>query len=246
MAEKPNYYAVVPAEVRYDADLTEFEKLLYAEIIALTDKTGYCWASNNYFAKLFEKTPSHISRSISNLNQLGYVCVIVDSDKGNTRRIEIGGRPIRKNIKTIDINADRSTHKAQDPIRKNDKHINTSNNNQNEQLEERKDTRTFDEIIHAFTGNQILKAEIIEFVKMRKMIRAPLTNHSLKLLLTQKNKGLFDLARGNENTMTEIVMQSIANSWKGFFPLRQDKAIKPTETSNPFLNLAMGVRHDQK
>ncbi len=36
--ERPTYYAVLPATVRYDNALSEFQKLLFAEITALADK----------------------------------------------------------------------------------------------------------------------------------------------------------------------------------------------------------------
>lgn len=73
MEEKPNYYAIIPAEVRYDNRLRANEKLIYGEITALTYKTGECWASNNYFAKLYETTPQAISRWILNLKKYGYI-----------------------------------------------------------------------------------------------------------------------------------------------------------------------------
>jgi hypothetical protein len=38
MAEKPSFYAILPADVRYAEDLTSLQKILYAEITALTNK----------------------------------------------------------------------------------------------------------------------------------------------------------------------------------------------------------------
>lgn len=73
MKEKPSYYAIIPANVRYDTRLKANEKLLYGEITALTEKTGECWASNNYFANLYSVGPSAISKWIKNLNDCNYI-----------------------------------------------------------------------------------------------------------------------------------------------------------------------------
>ena len=56
MEEKPNYYAIIPANVRYDNDLKPNEKLMFGEITALSNKNGYCTATNAYFAKLYNVT----------------------------------------------------------------------------------------------------------------------------------------------------------------------------------------------
>lgn len=73
MDEKPNYYAVIPAEVRYNESLRANEKLMYGEITALSNKTGVCTASNNYFARLYSVQPSAISKWISDLQKYDYI-----------------------------------------------------------------------------------------------------------------------------------------------------------------------------
>ena len=75
MNEKPNYYAIIPANVRYDNELRANEKLLYGEITALSSKYGECTASNNYFAKLYEVRPSAISKWIKDLENKSYIAV---------------------------------------------------------------------------------------------------------------------------------------------------------------------------
>lgn len=71
--EKPNYYAVIPAQVRYDPDLKDKAKLLYGEIAALSDKNGYCTANNKYFARLYGIDVSTVSRLIKNLADKKYI-----------------------------------------------------------------------------------------------------------------------------------------------------------------------------
>ena len=73
MEEKPNYYAVIPADVRYDKELKDKAKLLYGEIVALSNKNGYCYASNKYFAELYGVTPTTISLLIKDLIDKEYL-----------------------------------------------------------------------------------------------------------------------------------------------------------------------------
>jgi hypothetical protein len=85
--ETPNYYAVIPATVRYDARLKPSEKLLYGEISALSQKDGYCFATNRYFSELYSVAKETISRWISHLQELGYIGV--DMVKTNSGAIDM-------------------------------------------------------------------------------------------------------------------------------------------------------------
>lgn len=68
-----NYYAILPAAVRYDKNLTANAKLLYAEITSLTYKTGYCYASNEYFAGIYETSQRSIQIWMQQLEEAGYI-----------------------------------------------------------------------------------------------------------------------------------------------------------------------------
>lgn len=84
----------------------------------------------------------------------------------------------------------------------------------------------YDEIIAGYTENGELRSALMEFVKMRKMMRKPPTNKALSLLLTGK-KGLDGLASSDAEKI-DIVQQSIMRGWQGFFPLKDIEAGKST------------------
>lgn len=93
-ARRPSFYAILTPEIRYAADLTPNEKLLMAEISAMTDTTGYCWASNAYFSKLFGISERTVIRSIHRLEAKGAITTeLVLGAKGNIqeRRIRLPG-----------------------------------------------------------------------------------------------------------------------------------------------------------
>jgi hypothetical protein len=93
MKQQPNYYAIISAEVRYDKNLTANAKLLYAEITALLNINGECFATNKYFSNLYGKSTVTISKWISELVANGYISTHYIY-KGGTKEIE--RRYIRK------------------------------------------------------------------------------------------------------------------------------------------------------
>lgn len=94
MTDKPSYWAVLPAAIRYDAEIPASAKLLYAEISALTDKRGFCWASNEYFEQLYGLSERTIARLLRALETAGLVRII-DGQGGKARRkIYAGVNPL--------------------------------------------------------------------------------------------------------------------------------------------------------
>lgn len=72
---KPSYYAVLPAIIRYDKELTPNAKLLYAEITCLCNEKGYCWATNKYFSTLYSVSDRTIQYLLKQLSEKKYIKV---------------------------------------------------------------------------------------------------------------------------------------------------------------------------
>lgn len=87
MADKqpryPGYTALLPPAVRYDKELRPAAKLLYAEISAMADVTGFCWATNRYLAALLDISKRTVSELLADLEERGYVmCDVLRDEKG--------------------------------------------------------------------------------------------------------------------------------------------------------------------
>lgn len=139
MTETPSYYAIITATVRYDNRLTDSEKLLYAEITALSNKNGYCSASNGYFSRLYEVSKVTVSRRIAKLKELKYLKIdlIKNGKEIKQRRMYPLTNvliPINTNDNTPINNSDNT------PIITNDKENNTSINNTSNNTINRIDT----------------------------------------------------------------------------------------------------------
>jgi hypothetical protein len=104
MTIEKSYYAIIPANVRYDENLTANAKLLYGEITALCNEKGYCWANNSYFAELYHVSNTSISKWISQLIDSGYVESEIIYREGSkqveSRTIKICVTPIQEKLNT--------------------------------------------------------------------------------------------------------------------------------------------------
>jgi hypothetical protein len=126
--EKPSYFSILTADVRYDKRLSASEKVLYSEITALANKEGYCYATNGYFAKLYEVAESTISVQIRKLAECGYLTISIEN--GYKRKIYIkymgdlekSNTPLLENLKG-------DLEKSNTPPLEKSKDNNTSNNN---------------------------------------------------------------------------------------------------------------------
>ena len=69
-----------------------------------------------------------------------------------------------------------------------------------------------------YTENGLLSDAIKDFISMRKQIKAPMTDRAVKLMLQK-----LDTLASDDETKIAILNQSILNSWKGIFPIKEEK-----------------------
>lgn len=138
--DKPSFFAILPATVRYDERLKPIERIFFAEITALSNKYGYATASNGYFQKLYKVSKTTVSRYISNLVRLGYVRSEIERDE-NKQIISRRLYPMMDEHSKLTIPIDQTSNRPIDqtsnsPIAQTSKENNTSilNNTSNNNI----------------------------------------------------------------------------------------------------------------
>lgn len=124
---KPRYYAIIPAKVSCDSELSSLAKLFYGEITCLTKAYGVCFAGDKYFANLYNIDKRQVRRIIKKLADKGYITKITECRK---RIIKINDLPT-ENIVGMPKNVLKPTEKCPQGMPKNVRHNNNIYNNKN-------------------------------------------------------------------------------------------------------------------
>lgn len=92
--ENPNYYAIIPADVRYCKRISANAKLLFAELTTLADKDGKVFVTNDSLAKAFVVSKATVTRWLTELTNENFVACGTRYDnalKRPVRFILVGG-----------------------------------------------------------------------------------------------------------------------------------------------------------
>ena len=235
-----SFYAIIPANVRYDKDLPANAKLHYGEITALCNKKGYCWSSNEYFANLYGVSKVSISNWVNLLVRKGYITSEIEYKDGTKefykRYLKIVYEPIKENFNTpIKENFNtpiKENFKENNTVFNNTIMNNTSDNKETINSKEKKltEAQEIQKIIDDnFKYNNELYETYNEFNKMRnKSKKASNTLYANKQIINKLNKMTND-----DNEKIEIINQSIINGWIGIFPLKKNNQYNNSNNKIP-------------
>jgi len=208
MKEKPSYYAIIPAQVRYAKELTPNAKLLYAEITALAQKDGSCWASNKYFSELYNVSTVTISRWVSSLVDNSFIIRKITYKKGtkeiDKRYLQLCSEGINNNDKT--------------PINKIVKDNNTSINNTSiNNISNRRNEFVFE--VLSFDYDESILNGFVDYwtepnksnTKMKFELNKTWST-KLRLKTWAANQKKWDKPKSNKKTMSKLDAQ--INEWQ--------------------------------
>jgi hypothetical protein len=214
---KPNYYAVISAEVRY-SDITPNAKLLYAEITAFCNMNGECFASNRYFANLYGKSKTTISNWIRELKTNNFIEVSYTYKKG-TKEID------KRYIKILNGGVKENNKGG---IKENFKDNNTSNNItsiNNIYIKEK-----FISEVNSFKYEDDLKEEFIDYwcegKKQMRWQKQPTFDISLRLKRWKKTQKNWNGSKKATMSKIDMHLQSQKKAEELLKKLHNDKGTK--------------------
>ena len=150
--EGVNYYITIPAQVLHDNRLTPLSRLIYGELSALANIHGYAWINNNGLANRYDVSKYTISRSVSEIEKLGYIKseLIYKEGKKEVEKRNVYILPIDEKRNTLlTKNAIPYCGKTQYPIDENRKDNNTVNNT----INNNNNNSDIQELINFYEGN---------------------------------------------------------------------------------------------
>lgn len=210
-----SYTKNITNELIRDKNLKANTKILLLVLMTYENsETGYSYPSHSRLKEETGLSKVTLLKCLDELEERGYVTIKKSNGENNKYYINANIKN-DTNTKISTGTKNSSTEISTDTCTKNSTLQLLNKNNKKEK--EKKKTN-LDEIIEAYTENDSLKETVKDFIKMRKTIKKPVTDRSLKLTLNK-----LDQYGRNDLEKIEILENSIMNCWQGVFELKNKK-----------------------
>lgn len=214
----------IPAQIWEDRRLTATEKVLAAEIAAFTQRGSEYYKTNDTIAEDLNCSPSTVKRAVANLLKYGYL----EPPRFDGRRrvltaqIDPADRPKRPGSQ---VKKNRQTGQSDPADRSKRAQKKTESNTEKNTKQEKATVWPWPQSADVWTAWLDYKKKEHRFEYK--------SEHSAQAAVSQ----LLTLSNHDEQQARDIVRQSIANGWRGFFPLKRSggaPAVPTTEDRDKF------------
>ena len=216
----------IPKEIWLNKDLTFQEKIILVEIDSYDDAQVGCFATNKHFVNNFGINSSRISQIIQSLQRKNYITITYDFNGKEIikRYLHINRPPYppKEGMSKINIGMLKNEmgvcqfDKGGYVKKLKDNNTNINNTNINNKEERKKETN-YDKIINSMVEDEEVKNSIYEFIKMRKLIKKPMTDRALTMLINKLEK-----LSSDKDIQIKILEQSILKNWTDIYPYKEE------------------------
>lgn len=224
-------YGIIPKVVMRDKNLSIEAKAIYAYLTAFAGDKKTCYPSRDLMCEELGISINRFTKHLKTLKESGYIKVErIKSGNLKAKNIYeiimderdrcINFRDIENKYhenKDIENEYLENEYTNNNSLNNNSLNNNSVNNNSINKKEKKKKKTDLDILINEYTSNSFLQETIIDFMKMRKSIKKPVTERGLKGILNKLDK----LAT-TDDIKIKILENSIENCWRGVFPLKDN------------------------
>lgn len=224
-------YGIIPKVVMRDKNLSIEAKAIYAYLTAFAGDKKTCYPSRDLMCEELGISINRFTKHLKTLKESGYIKVErIKSGNLKAKNIYeiimderdrcINFRDIENKYhenKDIENEYLENEYTNNNSLNNNSLNNNSVNNNSINKKEKKKKKTDLDILINEYTSNSFLQETIIDFMKMRKSIKKPVTERALKGILNKLDK----LAT-TDDIKIKILENSIENCWQGVFPLKDN------------------------
>lgn len=215
-------YGTIPKTVMQDKELNIASKAVYAYFCSYTGAGDSCFPTRKKICFDLGISNDSLSKYLNQLIDNGYLTVEQIKEKGrfshNVYTLPDTKIPCPKISDTV-----KTGHGKTDTKNNSNKINSISKSNREEKKKERKKTG-YDEILAAVPED--LKELYLEYIKMRKLIKSPMTDRALTMLINKVN----ELEPYSIDRQKQLLETAIMNNWKSVYPLKDHNTPKGKPT----------------
>ena len=160
------------------------------------------------------------------LQKDGMIVKKTDRKKTTIDIVNYGDYAVLKTTERPQKNHQQTTNRPPTDTNNNDNNENNENNNKKERKKGAQKP-SYDEILSSVIDDS-LRELYLEYIKMRKMIKSPMTDRALTMLIKKVNQ----LEPTSISRQKQLLETAIMNNWKSVYPLKEEK--KPSERKRSY------------